>query len=272
MKLKSIRQRVHAIVQPAQDGDVLSHTFDLGIMVLIVLNIAGIILESVAELRNGYGIWFWGFEVFSIVVFSVEYILRIWSCVEYPRYSRPLTGRLRYAASFMPAIDLLAVLPFYLPFVGLDLRFIRVVRLMRLFRVLKIGRYSKAMRTLGYVIRAKRGELGMTLFVLCLLLILASTMMYYAETGAQPEAFPHIPAAMWWAVATLTTVGYGDVFPVTVIGKVMGAVIAILGIGMFALPTGILGAGFVEEIQGRSRAENETVVCPHCGSKIRAPE
>jgi len=176
-----------------------------------------------------------------------------------------MRGRFRFALSAMPMIDLLAVLPFYLPFLGLDLRFMRAVRLFRLFRVAKLARYSEALRTFCRVLGAKKEELGVTLFTLFLLLLLASCLAYYAERDAQPEAFSSIPAAMWWGVCTLTTVGYGDVCPVTALGKGIAAVIAVLGIGMFALPAGILGSGFVEEIQKRKKCLQR---CPHCGWEI----
>ena len=172
---------------------------------------------------------------------------------------------MRFALTPLAIVDVLAVLPFYLPFLGVDLRALRILRLFRLFRVFKMARYSNAMHLLWRVLVARRAEMLITLFTMAILLLLASTSMYFAETEAQPEAFPHIPAAMWWAVATLTTVGYGDVYPITPLGKVMGSVIAILGIGMFALPTGVLGAGFVEEIQKRKKPRK---TCPHCGKAI----
>jgi len=201
------------------------------------------------------------------VIFTAEYLLRLWSCVAGDEFRSPITGRLRYASSPMLMIDLIAILPFYLPWIGVDLRFVRSIRMFRLFRVAKVARYSKAVKTIGRVVRSKRAELMVTLFVLILILILASSMMYFAEHEAQPETFSSIPASMWWAVATLTTVGYGDVYPVTAIGKVVGCIIAIAGIGMFALPTGILGAAFAEEVQ-RQKANPQPIICPHCGEEV----
>ncbi|MCE5278070.1 MAG: ion transporter [Planctomycetaceae bacterium] len=146
-------------------------------------------------------------------------------------YSRPVLGRLRAAASPMMLIDLLAILPFYLPFIDADLRFLRSLRLLRIFRLAKIARYSNALQTLGRVLGNHKVELAATGFVMLILLILSSTLMYYAENDAQPQAFSSVPASMWWAVATMTTVGYGDMCPVTPLGKVLGSFIAILGIG-----------------------------------------
>ena len=261
----TIRRRVHEIIQPAQRGDLASRVFDIFILSLIALNVLAIILESVQDIRVSWGKVFWLFEVISVVVFSVEYVLRLWTCVEEPRYARPILGRLRAAFSPLLLIDLLAILPFYLPFVSLDLRFLRSLRLFRVFRVAKVARYSKALQTLGRVVRHRREELAVAAFAMMLLTILSSTLMYYIENDAQPEVFSSVPAAMWWAVTTMTTVGYGDACPVTPLGKVLGSVIAVLGIGMFAVPTGILGAGFVEETQRRHAHVSR---CPHCGKEI----
>jgi len=148
-----------------------------------------------------------------------------------------------------------------------DLRMLRAIRLFRLFRVFKISRYSKTLRTLINVFNIVKEELALTLFVVIVLLIFASSAIYYAEHDAQPENFPSIPASMWWAIVTLTTVGYGDVYPVTPVGKVLAGFIALLGIGLVALPAGIIASGFEEEIRRQRRGK--TVVCPKCGHKIK---
>jgi len=202
-------------------------------------------------------------------LFSAEYLLRLWSCTVNPAHAAPLRGRFRFALTPLLLIDLLAILPFYFsllaPLLALDLRFLRAVRLFRLFRLAKLARYSLALRTFGRVLSSKKEELLSTLFILFLLLFLASSLMYFAENKAQPEKFSSIPTALWWGVATLTTVGYGDVVPVTALGRFLASMIAILGIGMFALPTGILGAAFVEEMQTRSSPPK---LCPHCGKQL----
>jgi voltage-gated potassium channel len=260
-----MRKRVHQIIQPVQQGDRASRAFDIFILSLIALNVLAIILESVRDIRAAWGRAFWLFEVISVAIFSIEYVLRLWTCVEEPRYARPVLGRLRAAFSPLLLIDLLAILPFYIPFVSVDLRLLRSLRLFRVFRVAKAARYSKALQTLSRVMRNRRAELAVAGFSMLLLTILSSTLMYYIENDAQPEVFSSVPAAMWWAVTTMTTVGYGDVCPVTPLGKVLGSFIAILGIGMFAVPTGILGAGFVEETQ---RRRDPISRCPHCGKDI----
>lgn len=184
-----------------------------------------------------------------------------------PRYARPLSGRLRFAATPLAVVDLLAIIPFYIGLAGIDLRFIRSLRLLRIVRVAKVGRYMKALHLFSRVLREKREELVLTLGMMLLLLIIASCFMYYVENPVQPENFPDIPHTMWWAVATFTTVGYGDIYPVTGLGKLLAGVVAILGIGLFALPTGILGAGFVGEMQKRSEGHR----CPHCGRETDRP-
>lgn len=175
-------------------------------------------------------------------------------------------------------IDLFAILPFYLPMIiPLDLRFIRAVRLFRLFRLFKIGRYSKALSLLKKVLKDKKEELILIIFVVFLLLIIFSSLMYFIEKEAQPEAFSSIPEAMWWGIITLTTVGYGDVYPITPLGKILGALIAFLGIGMFALPAGILGSGLVEVVRKKEvntdksieeLGVNKTATCSNINKKI----
>jgi len=196
----------------------------------------------------------------------LEYLARIWSCVESPRYREPIKGRLRFACKFMSLVDLVSFLPFYLPFIGMDLRHVRILRLLRIFRVLKIGRYFESLKSLRNVFRSKKDELLLTGGFMLLLLIISSCVMYYFENPVQPEKFSSIPATMWWAIATLTTVGYGDIYPVTVGGKIFAGIISILGIGMFALPTGIIGSGFIEEIQKRKSLP--PIICPHCGKNV----
>jgi voltage-gated potassium channel len=260
----NLRKRVREIVDVAKPGDSLSRDFDIFIVTLIGLNVIALILESVKDIRAFSPRLFSIFEFVSVMIFSVEYIGRVWSSVEISKYHKPISGRLRFMMTPLAVVDLFAILPFYLPFTGIDLRFLRIMRMMRIFRVAKLGRYSQSLQMLQRVIMIKKEQLICSLFILLLLVIVAASMLYYAENGVQPEVFSSIPASMWWAIATLTTVGYGDVYPVTGLGKLMASIIAVLGIGMFALPTGILGAGFVEEMSQRQKPSR----CPHCGKEI----
>lgn len=261
-------------MEVAAPGDRASRLFDLSLMILIILNVVAVILETVEDLFSAYDPLFRAFDLFSVAVFSIEYLLRVWSCTADERYASPVRGRLRYMRTPLAVIDLVAILPFYLPLVFVDLRFVRAIRLFRLFRLFKMARYSESMRTLGRVLTLKKEELLVSLFTLLILLVFSSSMVYYVEHEAQPEEFSSIPAAMWWGVVTLTTVGYGDVYPITPVGKFIGALVILVGIGMFALPAGILASGFVEEVHNRREEEEGvcevevTVVCPHCGKRI----
>ncbi|MEG4217920.1 ion transporter [Microcoleus sp. Pol14C6] len=198
-------------------------------------------------------------EFFSSLVFTIEYILRLWVSTVDRRYSHPLWGRLRYALTPLSLIDLISILPFCLFLLFPSLNFVNLIRVLRLLRLLKMSRYSESFRTLGAVLYAKKEELIATAFAVFILLIFASSVMYFVENEAHPETFGSIPDAMWWGVVTLTTVGYGDIYPITGLGKLLGAMLAFLGIGIFALPAGIIAAGFSEELQKKKqekRAEN----------------
>lgn len=268
--LPSIRLRVHQLLELARPGDHASRAVDAFIVALIVLNVVAMIVSTVQPIRERFAGVFTGLEAFSLAAFFVEYVLRMWSITAHPRYASPVRGRLRYVLTPLALIDLLALVPVILPFLGVDLRVVRAARLFRLFRLGKLVRYSRALQLFGRVIRAKRDELLTTLMLLMLLLLVSASLLYHAENGAQPDKFASIPGSLWWAVATITTVGYGDVYPVTVLGRFLAAIVAILGLGMFALPTGLLGAGFVEELSRHHQAD--TMLCPHCGHVVEIPD
>jgi voltage-gated potassium channel len=262
----TLRRRVFQIVERASPGDATSRWFDRFIVTLILVNIAMFIVETVEPWRQvAPGLFYW-FEAVSVAVFTIEYLARLWSCVEQPGFRAPVTGRMRFALRPLLLIDLLAILPFYLPFVGVDLRTLRILRIVRIVRLAKLGRYSQSVRLIGEVLVEKRHELLATLSLMFIMLLLSSSALYFAEREAQPESFASIPQAMWWAIATLTTVGYGDVYPVTPLGRVAGGLSAIVGVGLFALPTAVLGAGFLEAL-GRARGGHR---CPHCGRDLDA--
>lgn len=266
--MASLKKTVYQIIEEAEEGNRASKIFDIFLITLISLNVIALIAGTVEELFEISPRAFHLFELISVAVFSAEYVLRVWSCTEDPKYAHPVRGRLRYLVSPLALIDLLAVLPIYLViFVnlrGLDLRFLRVVRL--LARIVRLSRYFSSLQTLGRVIQTKRGDLLAVISVLFLLLVMTSSLMFFAEHEAQPEEFASIPKAMWWSIITLTTVGYGDIFPVTAAGRLLAGIIAIVGIGLFALPAAILGSGFMEEL---SVEQNSPTICPHCGEKIR---
>ena len=265
--MASIKRTVYEIIEEAAPGNRASQIFDIFLITLIFLNVVALILGTVEEIYQVSPRAFYLFEAISVAIFTVEYLLRVWSCTVNPNYAHPVLGRLRFIVSPLVLTDLLAILPVYIVlFVnlhGLDLRFLRVVRL--LARVVRLSRYFSSMRTLGRVLHNRRGELLAVVSALLLLLVMTSSLMFFAEHEAQPEEFANIPQAMWWSIITLTTVGYGDVFPITAAGRLLAGLIAIVGIGLFALPAGILGSGFMEEI-GKDR--NAPRICPHCGEVI----
>lgn len=265
--MKTLKKTVYEIIEEAEPGNRPSEIFDVFLITLIALNVVALIAGTVEGILQISPQAFHLFEVTSVGIFSVEYVLRVWTCTEDPRYTHPVKGRLRYIVSPLALIDLLAVLPVYLVFFvnlrGLDLRFLRLMRL--LARIVRLSRYFSSLRTLGKVLHTKRGDLTAVVSVLFLLLVMTSSLMFFAEHQAQPEEFASIPKAMWWSIITLTTVGYGDVFPVTAAGRLLAGVIAIVGIGLFALPAGILGSGFMEEL---AKEGKEPVRCPHCGELI----
>ena len=248
---KHLRARIYEVIESTQPGNGIGVWFDRFLIVLIVTNVIAVILETVDQISEVYSDLFFVFELFSVAIFSIEYLMRLWTIVDGPNanFRAPVAGRLRYALTPMALIDIAAILPFYLSvFIGIDLRFMRVFRLLRL---LKLTRYSTAMHMLGATLYTQRRALLAALMIVFMTLILTSSVIYLFEKDAQPEAFSSIPEAMWWGLATLTTVGYGDIYPITLVGKIFGSIVMILGIGIFALPVGILATGFAEEIRKR---------------------
>ncbi len=264
--LSSLKIKIFGILEP---GDEDSKYFDPFIMCLIILNVVAVVLETVNGIYVRYASIFHAFDLFSVAVFTAEYILRVWSCTVDKRFRDPISGRIRFLITPFALIDLMAVLPFYIPFIFPDLRFLRAMRLFRLFRILKMARYSDSLGIFMNVLRMKKDDLMLLLFSILILLVVSSSLMYEAEHDAQPKAFSSIPAAMWWGVVTLATVGYGDMYPITPLGKLIGSVVVILGIGLFALPTGILASGFAEVLQNKKDAQQKQgMICPHCGKYI----
>jgi voltage-gated potassium channel len=289
-----LRYKVFEIVEKGDPQNKKSLYFDYFIIGLVLLNVLAIILESFASLKAEYKQPFYVFEVFSVIVFTIEYLMRLWTApLKHPQL-RGIAPYFKFSFSFLAIIDLLAILPFYLPiFMVVDLRLLRMLRIIRLLRILKLNRYSRSLSILGRVLVEKKADLLATIFIALILIIIASTLMYNLEHELQPDAFPNIVETLWWAVATLTTVGYGDVYPITGWGRLLSGAIALLGIGIVALPTGILSSGYLEELQATRRQEAEalaekrgessdnaaenalplvagnlTCVCPHCQNEI----
>ena len=261
------KQRVFEIISKADEGDRASKVFDGVIMLTIVLSVVSIVLESFASLAVRWHTAFRVFGIVSVAIFTLEYILRIWTAdLLYPDSRHP---RLRYFFSFMALIDLMAILPFFIPRVSIDLRFLRMTRLlklMRLLRVFKLGRYLDAVDTLVKVLKESRQQLVISVGLCLFVMLFSAIIMYTVENSVQPEKFPNVIASLWWAMCTLTTVGYGDVYPVTAVGRFLASVISLVGIGVIAIPTGIIAAGFTAAINGEETKAKQ--FCPYCGRRL----
>ncbi|MEL7027970.1 MAG: cyclic nucleotide-gated ion channel [Pseudomonadota bacterium] len=248
---EAFKRRLYRILEAGYSHDLASRVFDGAMAFLIITNVLAFSLETVPSYAERYGAAFRAFEVISVLIFTVEYALRIWVCVLHPPLAgqHPLRARAHFARTPLMVIDLIAIAPFYLALIApLDLR---VLRVLRLLRFLKLARFSPALNTTIRVIVGERGALLGVVIVMLGMLILAASLLYLAEGDAQPEAFGSVPQSMWWAVATLTTVGYGDVTPVTPLGRVLAGLVMIMGLGLFALPIGIIASAYMDEFRRR---------------------
>lgn len=247
--IQRLRLFVYNNLQNKYHDSWLSRYVDYFLIILILTNVAAVIAESVDVWYYPNQQLFIWFENFSIVVFTIEYLLRIWSIVDRNPEIKNWEQRWKWIKSPGALIDLIAIVPAFINFyVNIDLRFLRILRL---FRLLKLTRYFASMRILLVVLNKERGSFQAVLFILLILIVTASSGIYLVENQAQPEEFESIPKSMWWAVVTLTTVGYGDVIPITTTGKILGAIITILGVGLAALPAGILATGLANELSQR---------------------
>jgi voltage-gated potassium channel len=245
------RRRVHLIVDFGTGDDFGTRVVHGALVALIIVNIGALVLESVPSLSQRYARLFQLIELVSLIVFTLEYFVRLWTAPEHARYRdlTPWQARGRYALSVPAIIDFLATVPLYLGLVGWnDLKILMIFRLLRFF---KLGRYSPGMASLGAALAAERKALVACLVILIGVMLVSATLMHFAEHDVQPDKFGTIPDAMWWAIITLTTVGYGDVFPTSPIGKIVASLTAIMGLVMLALPVGIVATAFAQEIHRR---------------------
>ncbi len=266
MKPLSIRRKLYLVLDAHDHENDLTpremaylawgKRFDYLMQVLILLNVMAFVLETIKSVYKVFGVYLETFESISVGIFTVEYILRVWCIVESSAYPKSWKGRFQYMTSPMAIIDLLAFIPAYLPLFYKDLRIVKAFRLFRLFRLLKLWRYSSSLRMLIKVVVEKRSDLQVIAFTILVLMVVSASLMYMLESEVQPKMFSSIPKSMWWAVVTLTTVGYGDMYPITDLGRILGAFTALLGVGLIALPSGIISAGFVQEIHRNTRLES----------------
>jgi voltage-gated potassium channel len=260
------KARLYAILEGGTD-DPLARAFGIGLTFLILVNVAAVVLVSVPQYERRFGGPFEVMEWIVLAIFTVEYVLRLYACTADPKYAHPVKGRLRWMATPGAIIDLLAFLPFYFPGVRSDLAAFRILRMFRIVRILKLVRYWQAAEDFLLVFRRRGAELLLTLFGGLVVILLISSIMHVVEGRAQPEAFGSIPNAMWWGVVTMTTVGYGDVVPVTSWGRALAGVLALVGVGLIALPASILAGSFADTFRERREARRRRK-CPHCGEEI----
>lgn len=245
--LAARKKRVFDIIQIGQDGDWISKLFDIVIIGMIVANLFIAILLTFDEM-DAYAGALSTVELITVIGFTIEYILRMWTAEYlYPKVSRG-RAKLKYACSFGGVIDLLSFLPYYLPvFFPMGVVAFRMFRIIRIFRLFQVNAYYDALNVITDVIKSKRDQLLSSIFIILVLMVASSLCMYSLENAVQPDVFQNAFSGFWWAVSTLLTVGYGDIYPITIPGRIFGIIITFLGVGMVAIPTGILSAGFVEQ-------------------------
>lgn len=280
-----IKRRIYEILFNTREGDRTANAFFFFIFTLIILNIVVGIIESDRHVRveintmlgfadslefEDHGEhatprpnFFYLFELVSVLIFTVEYVLRLWSCTASEAYKGFVRGRAKLAREPLLIVDLVAIAPFYIQLLmpaGIDLRFVRVLRLFRIFRLFRSSRLAAAFALLSSVIYERRNELLVSVVVVVIAVILAGSVIHIVEKGHKPddpEHFHSVPQSMWWAIVTVTTIGYGDTSPVTTGGKIIGAIVAFTGVCVFALPVGIIGAGFVETMDAQRKARQQ---------------
>ena len=266
------KKKVHGLLHPEIVGDKhWDKIINVFIISLIILNVLAVMLETIPSLHDEphEKRIFYYFDLFSVIIFTIEYVLRVWSSNHEEKYKHSFWGRLKYMVSPGALIDLMAFLPYYVHvIVGLDLRVLRILRLMRFIRLFRLTAYMKSAHMITNVFKKRINELALSLVLVIFLIIIASCAIYFAEHlhPVNQYKFTSIPATMWWAVVTLTTTGYGDMYPMTMLGKGMAMLIMLSGVAFFALPAGIITAGFLEEFR-RTRIQ-KTHTCPHCGEHI----
>ena len=274
------KKKVHGLLHPDIVGDKhWDKVINVIIISLIITNVIAVMLETIPSVeQNAAAMRFFDyFDLVSVIIFTIEYVLRVWSSNHEEKYKHRFWGRLKYMFSVSALIDLIAIIPSYLhAIVGLDLRILRMLRLLRFLRLFRLTAYLKSAHMMMDIFKKRKNELALSLILAMFLIIISSCIMYFAEhltpvPGEKFSKFSSIPATIWWSVVTLTTTGYGDVYPLTKIGKAMASVIMLTGVAFFALPAGIITAGFLEEFR-KTRPSTTHTKCPHCGKDIEEDE
>lgn len=256
-----LKRRIYSIVMPAENGDAASKLFDSVILVCILVSIFNIIASTFSDLETWIVSTLAVVEIITTIIFTIEYLMRLYCCEYiYKGKYKGVKAKLRYSVSFFAIVDLFSILPMYIAILfGVNLRALAAVKIFRILRIFKIKSFSNALMTVINVIKRKSSQLLASLSVILLLMLISSIIMFYIENPSQPDVYQNAFSGLWWSVATFTTVGYGDIYPITMMGKLFASVIAFLGIGLVAVPTGIISSGFVEEIVTSKKSESEQV-------------
>ena len=242
------RRRVMEIIEVGSDLDFQSRIYDYINAGAIIVNLLSSILYTFAEVRAGYGTWLLLIEKITVAFFAVDYVLRVWTAGELYDELSEANALKKYVFSFTGIVDLLSFLTYYLPvFIPSGTVAFRMIRIIRIFRLFRINAYYDSLNVITEVISGKKQQLISSVFIILVFMLAASLCMYSLENEAQPEVFQNAFSGIWWAASTLLTVGYGDIYPITAAGKLLGIAITFLGVGMVAIPTGIISAGFVDQ-------------------------
>jgi voltage-gated potassium channel len=261
-----IRHKVHTLLHNPSGNNRGAVWINRGLATLILANVAAVVLETVPEFSDNFKKFFVAFEAASTLVFLLEYILRLWAAVEQKGLEAPISGRLRWMSRPLSLLDLAVILTYFAP---IDVRYFRLFRLLRLFRVFRLPKLAASYDHLQKSIAQRSELLVLSAILMCITVISSAALLYFFEHSAQPKAFSSIPAAIWWAIMTLTTVGYGDIYPVTAAGKICASFIAVLGIGVFALPAAILTGAVIEASTMKTSTD---IKCPNCGKSLQRDE
>ena len=263
------KQKVHILLHPELGESKADKFINVFIITLIVLNVIAVMLETINHLHLQYRIYFDWFDRISVYIFTIEYVLRVWSCTHDPRYKGSVKGRIKYMLTPGALIDLLAFFPYYiLAIADIDLRTLRLLRLIRFFRLFRLTAYTRSAKLIFNIFKTRKNDLILSFILILFLIIIASCALYFTEHlhPINKKHFTSIPATLWWAVVTLTTTGYGDMYPMTVLGKIIAGIIMLCGVAFFALPAGIIVAGFLDELKFMRKYKGHD--CPHCGKPL----
>jgi voltage-gated potassium channel len=257
MTLKSLRQKAYRQLEPSAWRRKGLSPVNLILVILIIIAVVEAVLDTEPKISRGRELLMDNVEFGLGIIFLIEYLMRAWVAVDNPRFKSQRFPRLRYLLTPIAIIDLLAVVPALFAFGGAQSLILRFFRVLRMLRLAKLGRTSKAWQHIRDAIFERRYEFALIIGMLAVAILISASLLYWAEAGAQPDKFGSIPRSLWWAIVTLTTVGYGDAYPVTPLGRVLAGFIAVVGVTLIALPTGLFAASFTEAMERQRRRDEE---------------